>query len=546
MYTTHAAGGRYYSVDAARADEGYDASDVETDFLGEEIDFAEAELNSANDLAAGPVDVGADGDPEDVDPTDTEIARDMLDFIEASPSMFHSAASICDWLDDAGFTYLPESAAWDLEPGGAYYTQRNGSSVIAWQVGEGVPAPAAGAQQTDVRFADELDCPAYHFQVAASHADSPTFKVKAAPELDGAGESLRLNVEAYGGMIDYSWFDRPLGLAGRVLVREDVDEEGADGAADADAAVMPVAIHSRLLFIDRPVAIIPSLAIHMDREVNKGFAPNRQVDLCPLFSAGELKAGAFDALVARELGVRPDQVLARDLFLVNLQPAQVWGEGEEFVSSPRLDDLMCAYTSLSAFLQVGAPLENRISVYCCFDNEEVGSNTKQGAMSTLLRDTLERINQSLGFSSQDLRRALAASFMVSCDNAHAVHPNRPERADERNRCVLNGGLVIKEAANQAYCTDAFSRAVFAALLDRAGVPRQTFANKSDMAGGSTLGNLSNMQVSMHGVDVGCAQLAMHSSYETAGARDVAHAIAAFEAFYEADVHIDGAHSALLA
>ena len=546
MYTTHAAGGRYYSVDAARADEGYDASDVETDFLGEEIDFAEAELNSANDLAAGPVGVGADGDPEDVDPTDTEIARDMLDFIEASPSMFHSAASICDWLDDAGFTYLPESAAWDLEPGGAYYTQRNGSSVIAWQVGEGVPAPAAGAQQTDVRFADELDCPAYHFQVAASHADSPTFKVKAAPELDGAGESLRLNVEAYGGMIDYSWFDRPLGLAGRVLVREDVDEEGADGAADADAAVMPVAIHSRLLFIDRPVAIIPSLAIHMDREVNKGFAPNRQVDLCPLFSAGELKAGAFDALVARELGVRPDQVLARDLFLVNLQPAQVWGEGEEFVSSPRLDDLMCAYTSLSAFLQVGAPLENRISVYCCFDNEEVGSNTKQGAMSTLLRDTLERINQSLGFSSQDLRRALAASFMVSCDNAHAVHPNRPERADERNRCVLNGGLVIKEAANQAYCTDAFSRAVFAALLDRAGVPRQTFANKSDMAGGSTLGNLSNMQVSMHGVDVGCAQLAMHSSYETAGARDVAHAIAAFEAFYEADVHIDGAHSALLA
>lgn len=549
MNTTYNAGGRDGRAGASRVDEGYDASDVETDFLGEEVDFADAELDLAGDFTGGPADGTAHpsaGAAADGDPTDTEIARDMLDFIEASPSMFHSAASICDWLDDAGFTYLPESAAWDLEPGGAYYTQRNGSSVIAWQVGEGVPAPAAGAQQAVFRFADELDCPAYHFQVAASHADSPTFKVKAVPELDGAGESLRLNVEAYGGMIDYSWFDRPLGLAGRVLVREDMDEEGADGAADADAAVTPVAIHSRLLFIDRPVAIIPSLAIHMDREVNKGFAPNRQVDLCPLFSAGELKAGAFDALVARELGVRPDQVLARDLFLVNLQPAQVWGEGEEFVSSPRLDDLMCAYTSLSAFLQVGAPLENRISVYCCFDNEEVGSNTKQGAMSTLLRDTLERINQSLGFSSQDLRRALAVSFMVSCDNAHAVHPNRPERADERNRCVLNGGLVIKEAANQAYCTDAFSRAVFAALLDRAGVPRQTFANKSDMAGGSTLGNLSNMQVSMHGVDVGCAQLAMHSSYETAGARDVAHAIAAFEAFYEADVHIDGAQAALLA
>lgn len=558
MNTTYNAGGRDDRADAARVDEDYDASDVETDFLGEEVDFADAELDLAGDFAGGTADGPARASAHadtDADPTDTEIARDMLDFIEASPSMFHSAASICDWLDDAGFIYLPESAAWDLVPGGAYYTQRNGSSVIAWQVGEGVPAPIADGQQTDFRLADDPDCPVYHFQVAASHADSPTFKVKAVPELDGAGESLRLNVEAYGGMIDYSWFDRPLGLAGRVLVREDADEDGvnsagnadpAGNAGDADAAVAPVAIHSRLLFIDRPVAIIPSLAIHMDREVNKGFAPNRQVDLCPLFSAGELKAGAFDALIARELGVRPDQVLARDLFLVNLQPAQVWGEGEEFVSSPRLDDLMCAYTSLSAFLQAGAPAESRVSVYCCFDNEEVGSNTKQGAMSTLLRDTLERINQSLGFSSQDLRRALAASFMVSCDNAHAVHPNRSERADERNRCVLNGGLVIKEAANQAYCTDAFSRAVFAALLDRAGVPRQTFANKSDMAGGSTLGNLSNMQVSMHGVDVGCAQLAMHSSYETAGARDVAHAIAAFEAFYEADVRIDGAQAALLA
>lgn len=492
---------------------------------------------------------------ENHDPTDAEIARDMLDFIEASPSMFHSAEAICDWLDDAGYTYLPESAAWDLRPGGAYYTQRNGSSVIAWQVGEGIPDPDPEQTRPDASLAAESDRPAYHFQVAASHSDSPTFKVKAVPELDGAGESLRLNVEAYGGMIDYSWFDRPLGLAGRVLVREDVDEEGADDAGagsavattpTADAGVEPVAVRSRLLFIDRPVALIPSLAIHMDREVNKGFAPNRQIDLCPLFSAGELKAGAFDAMVARELGVRPDQVLARDLFLVNLQPAQVWGEAGEFVSSPRLDDLMCAYTSLSAFLQAGVPSESRVSVYCCFDNEEVGSNTKQGAMSTLLRDTLERINQSLGFSSQDLRRALAASFMVSCDNAHAVHPNRPDRADERNRCVLNGGLVIKEAANQAYCTDAFSRAVFTALLDRAGAPHQTFANKSDMAGGSTLGNLSNMQVSMHGVDVGCAQLAMHSSYETAGARDVAHAIAAFEAFYEADVLIDGSRSALLA
>ena len=422
--------------------------------------------------------------------------------------MFHTAAAVRRRLDEAGFAYLPESKPWEVRRGGHYYTVRNNSSIIAFKVGA------------------KLD--AYRFQLTASHSDSPTYKVKAAPELSGPSGYMRLNVEAYGGVMDHTWFDRPLSVAGRVLVRSGNRVE------------------SRLIAPDTDLLIIPRVPIHLDREANSRFSPNRAVDLCPVMSAGELGPGSFDRLVAQEAGVTPEQVLARDLFLVNLQPAQVWGEGEEFVSSPRLDDLMCAYTSLSAFLQVGAPLENRISVYCCFDNEEVGSNTKQGAMSTLLRDTLERINQSLGFSSQDLRRALAVSFMVSCDNAHAVHPNRPERADERNRCVLNGGLVIKEAANQAYCTDAFSRAVFAALLDRAGVPRQTFANKSDMAGGSTLGNLSNMQVSMHGVDVGCAQLAMHSSYETAGACDVAHAIAAFEAFYEADVHIDGAQAALLA
>ena len=329
---------------------------------------------------------------------DIEAANDLIDFIEACPSMFHTAATIMAELDEAGFTYLPENAAWDIEPGGRYYTQRNTSSVVAFKVGEDLAAT----------WGEDGVAGDYHFQLTASHSDSPTFKVKAVPELDGAGETLRLNTEAYGGMIDYTWFDRPLALAGRVLVRE------------GDR------IESRLLATEREVAIIPSLAIHMNRGVNEGFAPNRAVDLCPLISAGELKQGDFDALIADELDVEPEQILGRDLFLVNRQDARIWGWADEFISTPKLDDLACAYTSLQAFL--GAENAHDVSVFCCFDNEEVGSETKQGAMSTFLADALRRINGSLGFDDESYHRALAASMLVSCDNAHTVHPTTPRSA----------------------------------------------------------------------------------------------------------------------
>ena len=260
-------------------------------------------------------------------------------------------------------------------------------------------------------------------------------------------------------------------------------------------------------------------------------------------SAGALQPGSFDRLVAQEAGVAPEQVLARDLFLVNRQQPSVWGWRNEFISAPRLDDLGCAYISLAAFLTAGN--DDVVSVFCCFDNEEVGSNTKQGAMSTFLRDCLERVNAGLGFTLGQLRCALAKSMLVSCDNAHAVHPNHPELYDQGNRVMLNRGLAVKEAANQKYCTDAFSRAVFCAICQNAGVPLQRFANRSDMPGGSTLGNLSNMQVSMHAVDVGLPQLAMHSSYETAGVADIALGTAALEAFYNADVCIEDADFAEL-
>ena len=442
---------------------------------------------------------------------DLELCGELIDFINESPSMFHTTAAIRRRLDAAGFEYLPEGVAWDVAAGGSYYTARNNSSVIAWRVGADVDAAAPAG---------------YHFQLAAAHGDSPTFKLKAAPELSGPGDALRLDVEAYGGMIDYTWFDRPLSLAGRVLVRGEGESTNR--------------IESRLVSLDRDVALIPSLAIHLDREVNKGFAPNRAVDLCPLFSAGDLGAGAVLQLVADELGVTPERILGHDLFLVNRQQPVVWGAAREFVSAPKLDDLMCAFTALKGFLAGALGNDAAVSVYACFDNEEVGSGTKQGAMSTFLRDTLARINGALGSSDEAYRRALAGSMLVSCDNAHAVHPNHPEKMDEANRVYLNRGIVVKEAANQHYCTDAFSRAVFCALCDWAGAPYQSFANRSDMAGGSTLGNLSNVQASMHGVDVGLPQLAMHSAYETAGARDAAVAVKALTAFYGSNVCITGA------
>lgn len=450
--------------------------------------------------------------------TEAELraAQELIEFIEACPSAFHTAATACARLEAAGFTRLCEGDAWEVAPGGCYFVERNGSSVIAFAVG-------AHAAEPD-RF---------HFQLAAAHGDSPTFKLKAAPELGGEAGYRRLSVEAYGGMLDYTWFDRPLSIAGRVLVRTGADQD----------APAPAGVESRLIAPDHDLALIPSLAIHLDHGQNKAFSPNRTRDLFPLISAGELDEGAFVELIAREAGVAATDVLGFDLFLVNRVPGRVWGAANEFVSAPRIDDLMCAFTSLRAFL--AARNEAAVRVWCCFDNEEVGSNTKQGAMSTFLPDTLARLAAALGRTPEEYRRALAKSMLVSCDNAHAVHPNRPDACDPSNRCRMNGGIVVKEAANQHYCTDAFSRAVFTAICERAGVPVQAYANRSDMAGGSTLGNLSNIQASMHGVDVGCAQLAMHSAYETAGARDVLLAERALQAFFEADLRIDGAHAAVL-
>ena len=422
-----------------------------------------------------------------------DILKDLMDFLDSSVTMFHAINECEKVLQKSGFTYLPENEKWNINKG-KYYTKRNSSSLIAFDIAEGD----------------------YHFQISAAHSDSPTFKLKDRPVIEANGY-LKLNVEGYGGMINATWLDKPLTLAGRVMVNTDKG------------------IETRLLHIDRDLLIIPNVPIHFNREINKGFTFNNQVDMLPILSAGNLKEADFENMIAKELGIEAEAILAKDLYLVNRQKAAIIGFDNEFISSGRLDDLECVYTSLRGFVE--AENKNHINVFAVFDNEEVGSVTKQGAMSTFLASTLDRVNTALGKSKEEYYTAIAKSILISCDNAHAIHPNHPELFDVKNRPVLNQGIAIKESANQKYTTDAFSRAILKKILEKKNIPYQTFANRSDIAGGSTLGNLSNTVVSMNAVDIGLPQLAMHSAYETAGEKDVGYAFETLKAFFEANIDI---------
>jgi aspartyl aminopeptidase len=424
-------------------------------------------------------------------------SEEMIAFIKKSPSCFHAVATIASMLSEAGFREIEECHTWKLEKNGAYYVIRNNSSIIAFRVGKVLPDS--------------------HFQIAAAHSDSPGFKVKEKPEITGPGGMLSLNTEGYGSMIDSTWFDRPLSLAGRVMIKKGTTVE------------------SRLIDFGRPVLLIPNVALHFNRDINRGIEYNHQTDLLPLASAGECGKGSIDDGIADILNIPATDILSRDLFLVNKTEPCIWGIKNEFVSSPKLDDLQCAFSAAQAF--ASSRNDTAINVLAVFDNEEVGSITKQGAAGTFLADTLRRIVFSLGLTEQEYYRACAASYLVSCDNAHAVHPNHPEKTDTENRAFMNRGIVIKESANQKYTSDAPSKAVFKTLCDKAGIPVQVFSNRSDMPGGSTLGNLSNQQASMNAVDIGIAQLAMHSSYETCGVQDTAYMIRALQAFYTTDIEI---------
>jgi len=405
----------------------------------------------------------------------------LLDFLDASPSVYHAAANIEKELKAAGYLRLSEAEKWTLAPGGKYYISRGGSAVLAFRIPAGTPAG---------------------FMMTASHSDRPTFKVKENAELGGA--YTRLATERYGGMIISTWLDRPLSVAGRVLV------ETQSG------------IESKLVNIDRDLLLIPNVAIHMNRQVNDGYKWNPAVDTIGLLG-GKSAAGKLEELLEKEAG---GKILGHDLYLYVRQKAAVWGLEEEFISAPALDDLECAWCCTQGFLQ--ASESAAVPVLCVFDSEEVGSNSVQGAASMLLQSTLERICAALGL---DTAQMLASSFMVSADNAHALHPNHPELADAANAPVLGGGVVLKFNASQRYTTDGVSAAVLRSVCKKAGVNVQTYYNRADMPGGSTLGHISLTHVSVPTADIGLAQLAMHSSYETAAAADAISLEQAMAAYY---------------
>lgn len=418
-----------------------------------------------------------------------ENIQDLFHFIEESPSAFHAVAAIQKRLVKNGFTELFEKKAWKLLPGKKYFVKRNDSSLISF-------------------ILPEREIHGYH--MAASHTDSPSFKVKTNPEIDSVEYYVKLNIEKYGGMILSTWLDRPLSVAGRVYFEK---EDGSIG--------------NSLVNVDRDLLVIPNLAVHMNRDINQGYSYNPQVDMLPIFS--DDKKQKLRKMIAKELFIKEEQILSEELFLYIRQKGCVLGENNQWILSPRLDDLQCVYASLEGML--GAKPKEYIALSAFFDNEEVGSGTKQGADSTFLEQTIERIGETLSLKQGEMDRLLSQSFLISADNAHALHPNHPEKADITNRPALNGGIVVKYHGGQKYTTDGYSSAYLTKLCKEVDVPYQTYCNRSDIPGGSTLGNIAAAHVSVPSVDIGFAQLAMHSAVETAGKEDVFYGIRLFEHYW---------------
>lgn len=410
-------------------------------------------------------------------------------FLDQAHSVYHAQQGLVQQLKAAGFQPLQEQETWQIAPGGRYYVTRGDAAVMAFRVPQGVPTG---------------------FMMSASHLDRPCFKVKENGELTGI--YTRLAVERYGGMILSTWLDRPLSIAGRVAVQT---EQG---------------IRTQLVDIDQDLLLIPNVAIHMNRQVNDGYKWNPAVDLLPLLG-GKEAAGRLEAMLEEQAG---GKILGRDLYLYIRQKSSVWGVNQEYLSSAALDDLECAWACTQGFLE--AADSQAISVLCLFDSEEVGSGSVQGAGSTLLADTLHRICQAGGW---DLRQLLAQSFLVSADNAHALHPNHPEFSDAANAPVMGGGVVIKHNASMSYCTDGVAAGLFRSICQRAEAATQSYYNRADLPGGSTLGHISLAHVSVPTVDIGLAQLAMHSSFETGAISDIEALVKAMTALYSTALEVRG-------
>lgn len=437
-----------------------------------------------------------------------KVGGELLNFIDKSPNAYFAVSNIAKLLDNNDFIRLYEGQTWKLSPGEGYYVTRDDSSIIAFRI------PGSGAAAGSYKG----------FQIMAAHSDSPAFKIKPNAEITVENSLVKLNTEKYGGMIMSTWLDRPLSVAGRIVV------ETEDG------------VETKLVNIDRDLCMIPSLAIHMDRKINEGYAWNARRDMLPLFA--QINEGAnltadkntLLKLVAEAAGVSEKSILDTDLFLYNRNKGTIYGADGEFIGSGRLDDLQCAFAIVKGFVE-SDELTSSIPVCCVFNNEEVGSSTKQGAASSFLEDVLLRINHVFDKDEEQIRQIYTDSFLVSADNAHALHPNHPDKADPTNRPMLNKGIVIKYNANQKYTTDAVSGGIFRKICEMADVPVQTYVNRSDIAGGSTLGNIATTRVSVNAVDIGLPQLAMHSAYETAGALDTVYLIDAAKKFYS--VAIEG-------
>lgn len=418
-----------------------------------------------------------------------EYAQSVLDFIKKSPSCFHAIKNLSDELKQNGFTELSEKNRWNLSENQKYFVTRNNSSIIAFSI-----------PKRDFSG----------FKITASHSDSPSFKIKENPEMKSNG-CVKLNVERYGGMLMNPWFDRPLSIAGRVVTNN---------------------MEEKLVNFDKDLVMIPNLSIHFSRDANDGHKIITQTEMMPIISLDE--KFSLKKLIAENINIEESNILGYDLFLYNRNDGTFWGADDEFIASPKLDDLECVYSTFKGFLNSSKTESKNITscnVFAVFDNEEVGSGSRQGADSTFLQDTLKRINICLNRDEQDFMTAIANSFLISADNAHAIHPNYADKSDPINRPKINAGIVIKSNASQKYTSDALSSANFKRICQKASVPYQIFTNNSNVAGGSTLGNISTSHVSILSVDIGLAQWAMHSPFESAGSKDIEYLMKAITTFY---------------
>lgn len=427
-----------------------------------------------------------------------KFAQELVDFIYESPSSFHAADSAKRILDSNGFVELKEEDKWELQAGGKYYVMKNHSALTAFVVGKGK------VQE-------------HGFKLIGAHTDSPCFRVKPAAEMQVENHYVKLNTETYSGPILSTWMDRPLSVAGRVTLK-------------SNDVMNPI---TKLVNINKPILVIPNLAIHMNRNVNQGVELNKQKDMLPLMSLinENLEKGNYLLnAIAKEVGVEPAEILDFDLFLYEFEKGGIIGLNDEFISSPRLDDLAMVHAGIVAI--AGAEAAQSTNVMVCFDNEDVGSSSKQGADSPMLSSILERIVMSMGGNREDYFRAIAKSFMISADMAHAVHPNVGEKHDPQNRPLINKGPVIKLSANMRYTTDSNSAAVYQQICKQAEVPVQIFVNRSDEAGGSTIGPINAAHLHLRSVDIGNPSLAMHSIRELAGVMDHYYVMKSFVEFFK--------------